>query len=384
MQNLNKRETSKFSLLKDVGSSERFKATDVSFKPKRYHSQLDELCTIENYFQKLKGVETKNNLDVLNSINAISDLQSNVLNNFTEDYNNAFKTYVCLVKNGLLKEEFPFNDWVFESKKIEDYLADQKVNINCHLTLEGIVEISKNDIEFAKHIFLVFLVNDTDRNSKNSYYFTYLDFTIRKLFSDIRVIDILKCKEANDFSKILSGKEIQFTFYNRVLDAASILSTPSCGDLHNFAEVFSMAMTLETEYGIIEGFRKKCIQFSKGDIWKYINQDEAMLSKFARKLVNSPTALNYFFSVSKNTYKNSSKISFNEIKDGMLSIFFDEIIKSNDKLGNYILDMLESSMPEKIKEKFQNEKSSVIKIMNYHALNLRLCSELNEGKLIKV
>lgn len=364
-------------------SDKIFEFDGINFRPAQYHLQLSNLSEVNKLMDditdgKYGSSHTESSLtnqlrkEGSNSISYLSNVQSEIFEQITLDYMNKFHTYVALAKNQLTENIFPFEEWKNEVKRIEEFSFGQKVILYMDATLEGIYEVNKSNPKLSLKIMANFLSSNIDKNAKNPHYYSFLDFTINKLFPGVNFAKILQCSSTDEFKQVLLGGDIDVNSSTRIIDAGIILFTPSCHDCKDFHEAFDRTLSLESEYATLSGFRKKCRQFYNGDIWKTISKNDHLKSKFARNIVDNTIFMGNFFSVSKNLYDDKSKIRLNEVKDGMLTVFFDEVIKDDSKIGFFMLDLIEKEIPHKIKNQFLIERKEVEKTLSYHSLHHNL------------
>lgn len=369
-------------------SSSKFKAENISFAPKNYHASLDSASVIREYILSLTDEETKNRVDILNASNSLMDFESEVLDSFKNDYDNTFLTYVTLAKNGLVKESFNFRLWAKEAEDIDRETTITNTKLNAHKTLEGIYELSKINLDLAKEVFKDFLSSDLDRNSKNIYYFSILQFVADKVLPEVKFVDLLKCSTLKDIEDLISGKSIPANGYKRIVDAAVMFATPNTEVCESIDDVINSVLWSEKLNMTLDGFRAKCREFKNGDIWKAIENDRVTWSEFIKKFLDNPEGLDYFFMVGKNYYDKSSGIRFNGVKEGMLGVFFDEVVKGNKDFGSYMLDVLNFAVPNKLvmvaKDSFGPESQEAMKIMEYHHLNEGLSNSVGVKRNNKI
>lgn len=358
----------------------KFNLSNLNFEPRRLSELVKDLNEIEYLGENVASLDfvtedgdTKLSRDISKDGDKITETSKHlifeVVSSLENEFIELFDLFVGLARSGLIEEEFPFDSWQKEFERVEKITATT-VGIDCKNILEGIIEIynhNKEDNDLAKINFVNYLASNLDKNTREQYYFSLLDYTARQFNDKLEITELLSGKNHKDYFNALSSK-LHVTTYeatSRLADAATSISTFNYETKEDFDKTWKEIVKDRKEKIEVEQFKKQCEDFERSTLWKTIKNNPECLNKFISDFGNDVRSAKFFFNTTLYDFKKSKVRGLNS---DTITTFFKMVIKDDLELGEKLMVSLSKNLPKILEQDFQNIDSQVKSILNYNHL----------------
>lgn len=358
----------------------KFNLSNLNFEPRRLSELVKDLKEIEYLGENVASLDfvtedgdTKLSRDISKDGDKITETSKHlifeVVSSLENEFIELFDLFVGLARSGLIEEEFPFDSWQKEFERIEK-ITKTTVGIDCKNILEGIIEIynhNKQDNDLAKINFVNYLASNLDKNTREQYYFSLLDYTARQFNDKLEITELLSGKNHKDYFNALSSK-LHVTTYeatSRLADAATSISTFNYETKEDFDKTWKEIVKDRKEKIEVEQFKKQCEDFEQSTLWGTIKNNPECLNKFISDFGNDVRSAKFFFNTTLYDFKKSKVRGLNS---DTITTFFEMVIKDDLELGEKLMVSLSKNLPKILEQDFQNVDSQVKSILNYNHL----------------
>lgn len=358
----------------------KFNLSNLNFEPRRLSELVKDLKEIEYLGENVASLDfvtedgdTKLSRDISKDGDKITETSKHlifeVVSSLENEFIELFDLFVGLARSGLIEEEFPFDSWNQEFERVEK-VTKTTVGIDCKNILEGIIEIynhNKQDNDLAKINFVNYLASNLDKNTREQYYFSLLDYTARQFNDKLEITELLSGKNHKDYFNTLSSK-LHVTTYeatSRLADAATSISTFNYETKEDFDKTWKEIVKDRKEKIEVEQFKKQCEDFEQSTLWGTIKNNPECLNKFISDFGNDVRSAKFFFNTTLYDFKKSKVRGLNS---DTITTFFEMVIKDDLELGEKLMVSLSKNLPKILEQDFQNVDSQVKSILNYNHL----------------